>query len=191
MPDSTGHGRSHIYLGSSGWLGVSVKERVEGTGELYQSFDRDKELLLYVMQSACMAQNWAVDQFYHVERDILKEEIFGFLDRNLKDVPPGSLNLVATPWLHGELPPLSGDARMVFVNISNEHDRRHMVNAVQEGICFSLRWKIEMYRRETGNKLDSIRVVGGGPATASGCSPFRIFWGYLYLFPVMHAMPGR
>jgi len=164
---------------------------VEGTGELYQSFDRDKELLLYVMQSACMAQNWAVDQFYHVERDILKEEIFGFLDRNLKDVPPGSLNLVATPWLHGELPPLSGDARMVFVNISNEHDRRHMVNAVQEGICFSLRWKIEMYRRETGNKLDSIRVVGGGPATASGCSPFRIFWGYLYLFPVMHAMPGR
>jgi xylulokinase len=73
--------------------------------------------------------------------------------------------MIATPWLHGELPPLSNDARMVFFNITNMHDRRHMLNAVREGICFSLRWKIEMHKEQTGEKLDSIRVVGGAASS--------------------------
>ena len=158
-------GNAHIYLGSSGWLGISVPKRKEGIGELYQSFDKGKELLLYVMQTACMAQNWACDQFYRVEKSILKDDIFDFIDKDIADIPPGSVNLIATPWLHGELPPLSDEARMVFFNLSNMHDRRHMINAVREGICFSLRWKIEVYKEQTGIKLDSIRVVGGAASS--------------------------
>ncbi|UCD79571.1 MAG: hypothetical protein JSW26_29980 [Desulfobacterales bacterium] len=154
-------GSAHIYLGSSGWLGISVPERKTDVGELYQTFDKNKELLLYVMQAAGMAQNWAVEQFYNAEKKLLKDDIFKYVNNDLSDIPPGSLNMIATPWLHGELPPLSNDARMVFFNINNMHDRRHMMNAVREGICFSLRWKIEMYREQTRKKLDSIRVVGG------------------------------
>jgi len=47
-------GSAHIYLGSSGWLAVSVAGRTPGVGELYQSFARGRELLLYVMQAACL-----------------------------------------------------------------------------------------------------------------------------------------
>jgi xylulokinase len=154
-------GSAHIYLGSSGWLAISVPERKAGVGELYQSFDRGKELLLYVMQAACMAQNWAVKQFYRAEENLLKDGIFQFVDRDIADISPGCGRMVATPWLHGELPPLSNEARMVFFNITNLHDRRHMMKAVLEGICFSLRWKIEMYGAQTGKTLDVIRVVGG------------------------------
>jgi len=118
------------------------------------------------MQSACMAQNWAVEQFYHAEKERLKDDIFSYIDKDIADVPPGCMNMIATPWLHGELPPLSNEARMVFFNINNLHDRRHMISAVREGICFSLRWKMEMYKAQTGKALDSIRVVGG--AAASG-----------------------
>ena len=38
------------------------------------NFDKNKELLLYVMQAACMAQNWAVEQFYNAEKKLLKDE---------------------------------------------------------------------------------------------------------------------
>lgn len=158
-------GSAHIYLGSSGWLGISVPERKTDVGELYQSFDKNKELLLYVMQAACMAQNWAVAQFYNAEKKLLKDDIFKYVNNDLSDIPPGSLNMIATPWLHGELPPLSNDVRMIFFNITNMHDRRHMMNAVREGICFSLRWKIEMHKEQTGEKLDSIRVVGGAASS--------------------------
>ena len=158
-------GGVHVYLGSSGWLAVSVPAREKGIGELYQSFDEGKELLLYVMQAAGMAQNWAVEQFYHAEKKMMQDDIFEYLEKELSDIAPGCLNMIATPWLHGELPPLSNDARMVFFNITNMHDRRHLMNAIREGICFSLRWKIEMYKKQTGEKLDSIRVVGGAAAS--------------------------
>ncbi len=155
-------GSAHIYLGSSGWLAVSVPGRKAGVGELYQAFDRGRELLLYVLQAACMAQNWAVKQFYRNEEERLAEGVFRFVDQDIAGVAPGCDRMIATPWLHGELPPLSNEARMVFFNIHNLHDRRHMMRAVLEGVCFSLRWKMEMYRAQTGHELDAIRVVGGG-----------------------------
>ena len=52
-------------------------------------------------------------------------------------------------------------ARSVFFNITNLHDRRHMVNAVLEGICYQMRWIIEIYHKKIGKTIHSIRVVGG------------------------------
>jgi len=151
----------HIYLGSSGWLGTVVPEQKDGVGELYQSLDRGKELMIYTLQSAGMTFNWAIDQFYHVEKDILKDDIFEFVNKEIENIEPGSLNMIATPWLHGERPPLSEKAKTVFINITNLHNRRHFINAIMEGICYHLRWKIEIYEKETGRTLRSIRIVGG------------------------------
>jgi len=159
-------GSIHIYLGSSGWLCSSVSVRKKNVGELYQSFDKGKELMLYPLQAACMAQNWAIDQFYNAEHKILKDDIYSYIDKEIADIVPGSNNILATPWLHGELPPLSNEARMVFLNITNMHDRRHLLNAVLEGICYSLRWKVEIYKYQTGVTLESIRVVGGGASSS-------------------------
>lgn len=159
---SSSLGGNHIYLGSSGWFGTVIPERINGIGELYQSFDQDKDLMIYPIQSACMTLDWAINQFYKVEKGILEDNIFMLIDKELTDVPAGSLSLIATPWIHGELQPLSNHAKAVFFNITNHHDRRHFLSAIMEGICYMLRWKIEIFEKETGQTLDSIRVVGGG-----------------------------
>ncbi|MGE5676471.1 MAG: xylulokinase [Pseudomonadota bacterium] len=158
-------GSVHIYLGSSGWLGTVVPERSEGIGELYQSLDRGKELMIYTLQSAGMTLNWAIDQLYHYEKENLKDNIFDFINKEIADIAPGSMNMIATPWLHGERPPLSKNAKAVFFNVTNLHDRRHFINAVLEGICYHLRWKIDIYKKETGKTIDTIRVVGGGASS--------------------------
>lgn len=155
----------HIYLGSSGWLGTVVPERSEGVGELYQSLDKGKELMIYALQSSGMSFNWVIEQFYHVEKEILKDDIFKYVNKEIEDIEPGSLNMIATPWLHGERPPLSENAKTVFFNVTNLHNRRHFVNAMMEGICFHLRWKIEIYTKETGKDIRSIRVVGGSASS--------------------------
>ncbi|MEH7387636.1 FGGY-family carbohydrate kinase [Bacillus sp. JJ1521] len=155
-------GGNHIYLGSSGWFGTVIPERKSDIGELYQTFGMDKDLMIYPIQSACMTLNWAISQFYKVEKEIMGEDIFTLIDKELADVHPGSLNMIATPWIHGELRPLSNNAKAVFFNITNQHERRHFLSAIMEGICYMLRWKIEIYQRETGKSLDSINVVGGG-----------------------------
>lgn len=159
-------GANHIYLGSSGWFGTVIPERKNGIGELYQTFSMDRDLMIYPIQSACMTLNWAISQFYKTEKDLMNEEVFTLIDKELADLQPGSLNMIATPWIHGELSPLSNNAKAVFLNVTNQHERKHFLYAIMEGICYMLRWKIEIYQKETGNLLDSINVVGGGACSA-------------------------
>ena len=159
---SSGIGAAHIYLGSSGWRGITASQRKEGVGEVYQSLDREKEILLYTMQSACMSFDWTIHQFYHAEWKELGGKVYDLVNRDIADVPPGSGGLLATSWIHGERPPLSEKARGVFFNIDASHDRRYIVNAMQESICYMLRWKLEAYRCETGKDIPMLRLVGGG-----------------------------
>ena len=158
----SGYNDAHIYLGSSGWLGVVVPDQIPGVGELYQSLTPDKEILLYVVQATCMAFNWVIDQFYHAEKQALGDGIFDLVNREIGEVPAGSLDLIATPWLHGERPPLSQEAKALFINITGLHDRRHMVRALLEGICYTMRWKLDTYKKETGRNISCVRIVGGG-----------------------------
>ncbi len=169
-------GDAHFYIGSSAWLSVIMDEnRLENPSPgAYQIYSINKDLLIYggCVQSACMTLDWAIEQFYQMEGQMLKgdlyrfinqEDIFNFINGEIKDIEPGSRNMIATPWLHGEhFPVLDEKARAVFFNITNLHDRRYFINAVMEGIAYSLRGQMELYTQDTGNTLTKIGVVGGG-----------------------------
>ncbi len=98
--------------------------------------------------------------------------------------------MIATPWLYGELPPLSNEARIVLFNITNMHDRRHLLNAIREGICYSVRWKIEMYGEQTGNTLNEIRVVGGATSSDKWMSTLFNILGIPVIIPENSAHAG-
>ena len=115
----------HIYFGTSSWL-VDIKDtRKEGYAPQYFTFNQEFEGALFALQTGCYAFDWALSQFYHVERNILGADIFGFVDKQLEDIPAGSGDLIATHWLTGELPPLAKNAKALFLNITSSHDRRH------------------------------------------------------------------
>lgn len=156
---------AHIYLGSSGWLGVTVPERRENVGETYSSLDDKKEILLYTMQSACMTFDWAIRCFYKNEWESQGSGVYALIEQELSQIPAGSDGMIAAPWLHGERPPLSEKARALFFNIKASHDRRYFVNAVQESVCYMLRSKLDTYRKESGRPIEKLRVVGGAAAS--------------------------
>jgi xylulokinase len=151
---------AHIYMGSSGWMGTITK-RGTTADDFYLTFEKDKDIRLDGLKSAGMALNWAIDQFYHAEKEAMKAEIYEFVNKEIEDVPAGSLNMIATPWIYGGFPPVPPTARSVFLNVTNLHDRRHIVNAVLEGICYQMRWIIEIYHQKIGKTIKSIRIVGG------------------------------
>ena len=157
-----GFGKGHIYLGSSGWLCFVYPERRNEIGELTLSLYVGKEMSLYAQQSIGMSLNWAIDQFYHVEKEQLSGKIYDLINREVEQTEPGCRGLIATPWVYGERPPLSGNAGCVYFNARNWHDRRYMMRAMMEAVCYSLNWKMELYEKQTGEKPESIRCVGGG-----------------------------
>ena len=158
-------GATHIYLGTSSWL-LCVVEADEKIGSpLRVTLDHRYDGALFCLQSGCLAFDWIVDQVYGVERATRADGFLEFVDAQVAEVAPGSDNLLATHWLTGELPPFSKNAKGVYLNLTTVHDRRHMVRAMMESICYSHRMSIEWFESQGRRRLDEIRVVGGGASS--------------------------
>jgi xylulokinase len=159
-------GAAHIYFGTSSWL-LSVLapgERLDAP--LTVRIDGDHDAAVFPLQTGCLAYDWIVEQLYGAEKAHLNDEIQDFVNAQVAEVPPGAENLLATHWLNGELPPLSKNAKGTFINLTSRHDRRHMVRAVMESLCYTHRGSLERLEQQTGVHLAEITVVGGGATSA-------------------------
>ncbi|MFK3936359.1 xylulokinase [Alkalihalobacillus sp. NPDC078783] len=75
---------------------------------------------------------------------------------------PGANGLLFTPYLTGERTPHADSAiRASFIGVSSTHTRADFVRAVLEGITFSLRDSLELFR-EQGTPVRRIVSIGGG-----------------------------
>jgi xylulokinase len=78
------------------------------------------------------------------------------------EVPAGSDGLMWAPYLFGERAPhLDPEARAAFVGITASHTQGHFVRAILEGVAFSLRDTLTLFR-ELGVPVKAIRLGGGG-----------------------------
>lgn len=156
----------HAYFGTSGWVAAVVDRGTDYVRALSSAMSRECDVALFPMQSVGLTLNWALAQFYSVEQRQMGKDIFRLLEEELSSVPAGSERLLATPWLSGELPPLSERARVAFLNGSARHTRRHFVNAVMESICYSMRQRVEQCTRQLGRPPEELTVIGGGANSA-------------------------
>ncbi len=77
-------------------------------------------------------------------------------------ISSGSDGAIWLPYLMGERTPhLDANARAAFVGLTASHTKAHMTRAVLEGVAFSLRDSIEIFK-ELGAPIEKIRLGGGG-----------------------------
>jgi xylulokinase len=85
-------------------------------------------------------------------------------------VPPGSNDVIFTPWLDGERSPVDDrDARAGFHNLSLTTTQDDLVRAVLEGVAYNSRWLHEAVERFAGRRLDPVRMIGGGARSDLWC----------------------
>ncbi|WP_337596147.1 xylulokinase [Ruthenibacterium lactatiformans] len=156
-------GDAHIYLGSSGWLSTLIPERVNSVPGTYQLPSIDPSLLIYggCCNAACLMQNWTIDRFYPAEKQ--EPGYFDIIEKELIQVEPGSRGLIATPWLFGEQFPIcDSNIRTTFFNVTQDHNRAYFLNAVREGICYSMLGQIRYCESDCGLKISRLGANGGG-----------------------------
>jgi len=89
-------------------------------------------------------------------------ETYALLDKLAQEAQVGSGNLIFLPYLAGEYSPFFDlNARGVFLGMSLETERRHLVRAVLEGVAFSLRHVLESME-QLGIPTEVTRTSGGG-----------------------------
>jgi xylulokinase len=77
-------------------------------------------------------------------------------------ISSGSDGALWLPYLMGERTPhLDAHARAAFVGLTASHTKAHLTRAVLEGIAFSLRDSIEIFK-ELGAPIERVRLGGGG-----------------------------
>lgn len=77
-------------------------------------------------------------------------------------VSAGSDGALWLPYLMGERTPyLDARARAAFVGLTASHTRAHLIRAVMEGVAFSLRDSLEIFKG-LGAPIETIRLGGGG-----------------------------
>jgi xylulokinase len=161
-----GEGDGHIYLGTSGWVGVVTEKSPTGRHGVatIQSSDPDRALLFAEMETAGACLKWIADQFYrHEQADPKVPNVYALMDEDVERIPPGSDYLICTPWMYGERCPISDTwVRSTFFNLSADHSREHLLRAVYEGVAYNLRWIIDIVEQHFGFPLPVLRVIGGG-----------------------------
>ncbi|MDQ0206001.1 xylulokinase [Alkalicoccobacillus murimartini] len=147
-----------VSIGTSGVVLSYEKDketRVDGKVHFFHHAEPGAFYKMGVTLSAGYSLSWFKDTF-------AKEQDIEQLIREAGEREPGANGLLFTPYLTGERSPHADAAiRASFIGMSSTHTQADFVRAVLEGITFSLKDSIELFR-EMGTKVEKIISIGGG-----------------------------
>jgi xylulokinase len=112
-----------------------------------------------VTQAAGLSFKWFRDNF-------AANESYDDLVESASKIPAGADGLLWTPYLMGERTPhVDSKVRASLIGLTASHTKAHVVHAILEGVAFSLRDAIEIFK-ELNVPIDSIKLGGGGASSA-------------------------
>ncbi len=182
---ATGVGDTHIYSGTSGWVGTITEEpKVDAVSMIAAIVAAEPGKYNYFaeLETSGKCFEWvknhiALDEcgIYIEKKDVSQDlesrylSLFSYMTTIVDDIPAGSGGVIFTPWLHGNRCPFEDpNARGMFFNISLETGKTELIRAVLEGICYHKRWMLEASAKKV-KPSSAIRFVGGGALSSFTC----------------------
>lgn len=108
---------------------------------------------------------WLRNRFFQSEMETangMDVDPYTLMDKQAARVPIGSNRLLFLPYLMGERSPLLDEkARGAFIGLSAIHTKYDMLRAVLEGVTFSQRHNLDVFR-EMGVPFTEMLACGGG-----------------------------
>lgn len=154
-------------IGTSGVVFAATSKPVlepEGRIHTFCHAIPDRWHVMGVTQGAGLSLRWFREQFGAGKED--GRDPYDRLGEEAAKTPPGADGLLWAPYLMGERTPhLDPNARGALVGITAQHRRGHVIRAILEGVAFSLRDSLTLFR-EIGVPIESIRLSGGGARSA-------------------------
>lgn len=161
-------GEAHMPIGTTSWISLPFARKKTDVLRSIASvpgLDQSSYLVVNNHEAAGLALRWARDALAAGEPQPW-DELFGAAEA----APAGSGGVIFTPWIAGERSPVDDRlARGGWHNLSVETAHGDLVRAVLEGVAYNSRWLGEAVERFTGERLDDLRIFGGGAASDLWC----------------------
>jgi xylulokinase len=167
----------HLYLGTSSWLTYHVpwkRTDLQRNVASLPSALPGRYFAANSQETAGACVNWLRDRVLW-PRDLADDrgppdDALARIDQLAATAPPGSGGVVFTPWLFGERCPVANPlVRSSLSNLSLSSTRAQLCRAVLEGVAINTRWLLEAVERFAGQRLEPIRMIGGGASSALWC----------------------
>ncbi len=130
---------------------------------------KDRWHVMAVTQGAGLSFRWFRDNFAAAEvqrAGTSGRDPYELLAEEAAEAPAGCEGLIYLPYLMGERTPhLDPNARGVFFGLTARHTRAHVIRAILEGVAYSLRDGLEIFK-EMGVPSEQVRASGGGGRSA-------------------------
>lgn len=151
----TTEGQAQINIGTAMQIFAisnKVSANLSPKTHLYRTVE-DNYYAMAAMQNAGIAFEW-LRKTFNLSWDELYKLAF--------NAPSGSDGLLFLPYLTGERTPhLNADAKGTWHGLTLQHEQKHMVRSVFEGVAFALKDGL-LALEETGLDINHLRLAGGG-----------------------------
>jgi xylulokinase len=166
-------GSTQLVMGTAGVLGV-VHDEPTFTRDMitiiHTADSRTKYTTLAALVSCGALIRYFRDNFGQLERaaeSMTGVSAYDLLNKEARDVPPGSNGLIVLPYFMGERTPIwDTHARGVAFGLSLDHGRGHLIRALMEGAGYGLLHNFELMR-DSGVKMNLPVVLSEGGANSS------------------------
>jgi len=174
-------GELHCQIGTSGWVLGHVSERKVDishyTGCTGSAFPDQFYLITAHQEIAGAALEWVKNSILYFKEELqekVKKQVYEIFDELVAQCEPGAkgkggTHLLFMPWLFGERCPLDDDhVRAGLINVSLDHDRRHLLRSIFEGVAFNAKWALEIVEKMY-SPVECLHIVGGGAKSDVWC----------------------
>ncbi len=182
---STALGDTHIYSGTSGWVGTICEKSIvdiftmiaatvaaqPGKYNYFAELETSGKCLEWVKDHIALDEVGIYCEKKHITDDFESKyvSLYEYMTTIVGKAEPGCGGVMFTPWLHGNRCPFEDpNARGMFFNISLETGKTELIRAVLEGVCYHKRWMLEASAKKV-TPSSAIRFVGGGALSGFSC----------------------
>ncbi len=182
---ATRSGDTHIYSGTSGWVGTVIEEQKVDIVSMIAGIvgaQQGKYNYFAEMETAGKCFEWVrkhlvedeIEAYLHKinvadATETAYESLYDYMSEAVSKIPAGAGGVIFTPWLHGNRCPFEDpNAAGMFFNLKLGTGETQMIRAVLEGVCFHLRWMLECQEKKVRTS-PVIRFVGGGALSPVTC----------------------
>ncbi|MCP4677170.1 MAG: xylulose kinase, partial [Deltaproteobacteria bacterium] len=170
----------HLYIGTSSWIEcllpfkktdvlhsiAALPSSIPGKYQCINEQDMAGGCLSFLLNNIILHEN----EFFWGKN---VEDPYDKLNKMATKIPPGSGNLLFTPWLNGERTPVdSTTLRGGLHNISVTTTADHIARAILEGVAYNTKWSLGYVEKFVGKEMDPLRICGGGAQSDVWCQIF-------------------
>ena len=156
-------------IGTGGQLNVCVSKPLLDPGRRIHTLChviKNKWILMGAVLSAGLSLRWFRDNFVFEIGSKVAQNTYKVFDKEAEKIPPGSNGLLFLPYLSGDRTPhMDTHARGVFIGLTLQHGKGHLVRSVMEGVGFAMMDSYKIFK-ELGVKAETMLCSGGGARSA-------------------------